>query len=304
MYNPKKKKMMKKRNLIFMVICLFSGLGAVYAQHPQTDVHDPLDTFDIALAGDIDEDGVDTATVNAIMPYRITPDSYFSSRPGTYDPSGFQWTWTGGNSPTNTAAGALTETEPGIYEDTVIHVIMDAATGDYTLGVAEMSYPKSGVGCIDATPSEVNVVVVDRPTMTLNENDTTGGCSFAQDTFEFNFTGSAPWYVAYTVKAWDNVGAQVGTTLEDTAYVELVDGGLIFTDPQLTTAAGGSMAGVENFSIEIDGLWDSYSWRALNRADANVMSSYDVNPGADNDLAIFIYPTPETNDIKQLKIVH
>ncbi len=294
---------MKKRNLKLMVICLFIGIGAVYAQHPQTDAHDPLDTFDITVAGDIDETGLDTATVNAIMPYRITPDSYFSSRPGTYNPSGFEWTWTGGNAPTNTSGGALTAIEAGIYEDTIIHVTMDAATGDYTLGIAEKSYPKSGTGCIDPTPSEVTVTVVDKPTMTLNENDTTGGCSFAQDTFDFNFTGVGPWYVAYTVKAWNNSGGQEGSTLEDTAYVEVIDGGLIFTNAQLTAVAGGSLANVENFTVEIDGLWDIYSWRALNRTDASVMASYDANAGADNDLAIFIYPTPETNDIKQLRIV-
>jgi hypothetical protein len=297
---------MKKIIFNIVVLCfLIGGKGVVFGQHPQVDDHDPLDTFDISIAGDIDQDGYDTATVNAVMPYRVSPDNYFVNRPAIYNPSGFEWLWSGTIPLENTSGGIPTAIETGIYEDTIVYATMGNAATPFndTLLVSEKSYPKNGTGCKDPTPDTVFVTVVDKPTMTLTSNDTIGECGSlsAQDTFKFTFTGTYPFYVAYTIKAWDDAAVQQGITVQDTAYVEAGDEGLIFNQTQLDDANPAAPPG--NYTVEIDGLWDRYSWRALNRSNASVMSDYDVNAGADNDLAIFIYPVPNTNAIRELKTV-
>jgi hypothetical protein len=253
---------------------------SVFAQNPQTGRTRPAYTHD---AADVTVTGADIATVGAQMPYRVTPDAFFSSRPAIFNASIFSWT------ADNSAAIAQTQlvASPGYYAENQISVTMPATPGTVNISVAEMSQPIAGSGCVDATPEQIAVTVVAKPTLAIVQAaGTLSGCAItANQNIDVTFSGTAPFYVNYTITYTD----WTGTASAPVAYTATVNGGeeFIVGPEQLASGQG-------TYSINISDVWDSNSYRAINRAAIN--TAY-----VDRIFDIQLFPTPTTAPIQHLQ---
>lgn len=270
---------MKTRGLILTLGLSFVMSIGLFAQNPQTGRTRPVYVYD---ATDITLTGADVATVGAQMPYRVTPDVFFSSRPTIFNPSIFSWTADNSATVNGTAAGVA-----GFYVENQISVTMPATTGTVNLSVAEMSQPIAGTGCVDASPEQIAITVVDKPTLVIAQAaGSLSGCAITtnQD-IDVTFTGTAPFYVNYTITYTD----WTGTASAPVAYTATVNSGeeFIVGPEQLASGQG-------TYSINISDVWDTNSYRAMNRASINTAYT-------DRIFDIQLFPTPTTAPIQHLQ---
>jgi hypothetical protein len=300
---------MKLKILKLTVLCLWLSIGYLSAQNPQTD--SPAPEWDITDPSDTSGYYIDSATVNAEMPYLIHTDKTFLNN-ALYDSSAFLWrfnTYGTSNDGLMQYDGTALSHWPenaNYYKDTLVRfnvgdVVSDAANKD-TLFVSELNRPSADVtsGCV--SPEDTTIIdVIALPTMTdadaADGEDTLGACGASEDTIEYTFTGIPPYYVEFEIEYVTG-----GGTIVDTAVVNSGEDFLmIYGNDNLAAAKGGAPAGGDEFTVTMTGLWDRISWRALNKNVLVAAGGVKVDPGLDEDLRIFIYPTPNKPSIKHLK---
>jgi len=150
---------MKKSTLLKMALTLagaFVFVGAM-AQNPPT----PYARYDSNVLAPDTIDYVTFKTGGTTMGYYALPDpiyhpSYVTS--GTIT-TGFSWNWT---NPTNPGTAATFGSVNKNYVQ-----ITYPSTGNYVINVAEQASASFG-GCADATPTVMNVTVIDPPTFTIS----------------------------------------------------------------------------------------------------------------------------------------
>jgi hypothetical protein len=281
---------MKTKIIFTVVVCVIGFRLFAATSNPQ--VITALPTPDINVAADVISAGDDSATIGAIMPYLVNTDPFYKQRPTLFNPSNFNWIWSGGAASIAKIGGAAVAAT-----DTIIQITMPATIGTQSVNVSETSMPKIGSGCT-GTPDSKNVIVVDKPTLVLNQNDTIGGCSAIDNNIKVTLSGNGNYYISYDITAYDFASPHnvIGATKSYFAKLSVGMDLLIYAD-QLAETAGLPAAPSGEYRVVVTGLWDGISVRALNKATAAIA----VDPAATNDLSIFVYPTPQKPTIKFLK---
>lgn len=294
---------MKNIRFFMLALMLMGAFSITKAQNPQTNNGArPLASWDILDPADTSRSQLDSASVNATMPYYIGRDPQFVGN-ALYDSSGFNWRY---GVPVGTVdagieqygGGALPTWADGSSKDTLVQFKVGDATGIDTIFVSEMSRPSAdpSSGCIGGEDTTL-VEVIDLPSMGASGRDTLGACGTSDDTVSYTFSGLYPLYVEYIIDA------PSGPDLTDTAKIKSADGGLMIYASQLDAALGGAPTGGEEFHVQITGLWDRISWRALNRDVSSTSGGVKVDPDVSSDFRVFVYPTPSAPEIIHLKTV-
>lgn len=268
---------MKTRGLFLTLGLSFIMSIGLFAQNDQILRTRPV--YDYATQ--VTVSGNDVATVGAQMPYQVIPDIFFSSRPAIFNPSIFSWSADNGATVTGTAASLA-----GYYVENRISVTMPATTGTVNLSVAEMSRPIAGTGCVGDV-EQIAITVVDKPTLAIAQAaGSLSGCAITTNqNIDVTFSGTAPFYVNYTITYtdWDgNASAPVTYTATVNSGEEFIVG-----PEQLASGQG-------TYRINISDVWDTNSYRAINRASINTAYT-------DRLFDIQLFPTPTTAPIQHLQ---
>lgn len=209
---------------MLMTVGAFGQVANSDYERYDTDVLNP-DTIDY----------ITLKTGGTTMGYYAMPDTVYHPNyvaPGWTLTTGFQWNWTvapamGVNKPATAPANYAT--------------ITYTATGNYVVRVAEQA-PIAFGGCVDATPTVMNVTVIAPPAATIATVDTTAqSCGNLPATrVELQFTEAVPYnWAAYAfavveeVVNLDAAGNPITSTrVTDSVFVDYpITAKLHFTDP-------------------------------------------------------------------------
>lgn len=246
--------------------------------------------------------GTETATVGAQMPYYVIRDANVN---GTlFNASTFVWTGTGITALSDLSlTNSITSGGPAVSYNNIV-ATMPAATGSVTLKTQEQSNPKVGTGCLDATGTTLSITVVAKPTFTLPTTDM-GGCgTSASYDISSALTGTAPFYVDYTITGVDINSATIGAPAGESysATVTTADAGVLKIDPtQLAHLGGVATVGATisgKYTVTINKVWDSVSYKALNSSSLSTTTPVSGSSA----IAILVYPTPQTKAIQFIKV--
>ena len=242
---------MKKTNILKFALTLVMAfaISGVFAQVADADYSE----YDGGAAAPND---IDYVTVGSEMGYYALPDPAYHpsySAPGWALTAGFVWDWT---VPTDPGTAATVEypvaTFPANYVEITYPVV-----GNYVVNVAERA-PAAFGGCVDGTPTVLNVTAVAVPTgtmsiaptgwqeITANQSYQICGDQLAEQiTIAFtenvpNGLGAYSFQITETIELLDGAGnptsaTQAETVIEDWAGTSKLKAGNLDGNGDLTT---------------------------------------------------------------------
>jgi hypothetical protein len=270
--------------------------------------------FGQTTVADGDPGETDSIAVNSIALYKVDLDIVANT---LYNNSGVIWAvpspyTVAANLKQSDGSTALTSvTADGAYDQNIITFLApSAATGSFALTAQEKSRPKAGTGCISATTTTKNIVVVNLPTATYGADS--GSCALPTSlNVPVNFTGYGKYDVVFSVQAYNMSGTAVGSTVSRTQadlvssrtsettklhYVTLLTdatGGTVFTD--ISTTGGYYEISITDLQDRISKKTLSYNWTSHSNEVAN------TNPDGALVYKFYVYPAPTTQPIQHVK---
>lgn len=300
----KKVSMLKSIAILSLMIIAGSEVFAqVTVTNPQIAARPAYNAAYFSTPANFITTGSETATVGADAPYFVTRDANVNGP--LFNPSTFEWSWTGITglkdlaTSTSIVAGA-----PVAYN--LVVATMPAAPGLATIKTQEQSNPIVGTGCLDATGQTLSITVVSKPTYVIPATNL-GGCGISGVTYDVSstLTGTAPFYIDYTITGVDLTNAPIGAGDSYSITLTAADAGKIKIDPTQLAHLGGAavttVAGTINgkYTVTINKVWDAVSYKAMNSA---TLATTTPASGA-SSFDIFVYPTPQTKPIQFIKVL-
>jgi len=266
----------------------------------------------------VDENAANNATeyvtIGSKMPYAVVPDPIANDAsivPAIYNPTVFRWAVTGASTPTPTKQNGAALTAAAA-PDAATHVtdyqvaVSWATLGAHTITVYEQSQPTAAsialglVGCEDATPEDISVVVLAEPTATWTETDLVlGGCSSgAGQTYaiQAEVTGFDQFQVTYSQSYQDLIGSAPVVTGATTASLGTSD----FTPGGTETITAYTLAAGVNYgtyTITMTSVTDRISRKSLADTDAGAPVVQDPGGFTASVLKVYNMPTPSTGKV-------
>lgn len=302
------KKMILKVALSLVAVLMFTG---VMAQNPPT----PYAQYDANLTAPTNIDWVTLRTGGStVMGYYALPDPIYHPNyvaAGTLT-AGFVWNWT--------ILPAMTIAKPGSANYATITY---TATGNYVVNVAEQS-PVAYGGCVDPTPTVMNVTVINPPSAGFTTADIlTGLCgNTAAQSIDITITENIPnalaaygFVVSELVENIDIAGTPTATVSTNNTFVTFPlsgkaksgTAGFTATTPTFKYDFNSSALDVKN------GLRTRYTYTLLKATDATaaidgiisaISQKSDYVAGTqlayaytDNTVVFIVNPTPSTGPI-------
>lgn len=238
---------------------------------------------------------IDTVTVGSVMPYRVTGDINFHALrgQGLFDFSDFNWSVTGsaGGFQLRNNTGT-SSTTPGA-KDTVVSVQW-INSGTYHVLTTEAPVPASGMPAISctATANDLEVLVVNRPTVAWTSATPLGGCGVAGTSIpiQVSLTGTGQYEITYSI-TYTNLAGVTSTVVASTPVTvgSYQPGAQTVNLPSLAIPAGN----YGTYSVTISNLSDRISRKS------GVSTIAADRPAT--ALNIYSYPAPTTQPIQHIR---
>ncbi len=278
--------------------------------------------YDANLTAPTNIDYVTLKTGGTTMGYYALPDPVYHpnyNAAGSWAlTAGFVWDWT---IPTNPGAATVTypvATKPANYVE-----ITYPALGSYVVNVAEHA-PAAFGGCVDATPTVMNVTVIAPPTATVTTADVTNYCGDqAAQPISISFTENIPDAMAAFAFGVNEVVETIDPSDVVLSVVTASHSVVDFpTTGKAKTGTAGFVAATPNFTYGFNsaalavsgGQRTRYTYTLVKASDApgaaadgvisaisqksdfvsGVVSTYPIT---DNQVVFIVNPTPSTGPI-------
>jgi len=282
-----------------------------------------------AGAANVESGTSDYVTIGSRVPYYVQTDPVIQAMTdaGTMKQSIFRWFVTTAADVTIPGIGilkydgtaatqydAFRNVQAGTgYYDNEISIVWSTGQGfaagtQYKVKVAEKSVTLSSTiqGCEDATPEELNVFVLARPTVAFDGTEG-GGCGINPGTdfyVPLTVTGLGNWEVTYTVSYNGGAAGAPQTYTLNLAAPAVTDATVIAESTTPRTAAGTPTSGTDGLRVSLPaGQYGYYDVTITNITDRISRKSQDAlaAQGAAGSYRIYVVPTPTTSPIQHLK---